>query len=308
MITIASDFGTPYPAAMKGVLCRRTEAQLVDVAHDFPRQDVRAAAFWLREVLPYFPPAVHLVVVDPGVGTDRNALVIRAGEHVLVGPDNGVLVPAARRLAGGDDSDDRDTDAGHGDTALEPYVIDEAQLDPPESPGNADGDSEEGTRRRASNTFHGRDVFAPAAGDVHEFSLDRRDELAELGFVEPVDEFVSLDLPDATVDDDRSRAAGEVVVVDDFGNAITNVPGSFLAEQEELAVDGEVVPVGDTFAAVPAGEQLVTVGSHGYVELDVNQGRGDEAFGLTAGDRVVLDAGTGTDSDDADGSDDGTER
>jgi len=65
----------------------------------FPRQDVRTAAFWLQEVLPYFPPATHLVVVDPGVGTDRNALVVRAGDHALVGPDNGVLLPAARGLA-----------------------------------------------------------------------------------------------------------------------------------------------------------------------------------------------------------------
>lgn len=100
MITLTSDFGTPYPAAMKGVLCQRTDARLVDIAHDFPRQDVRAAAFWLRETLPYFPPATHLVVVDPGVGTDRNALVLRAGEHTLVGPDNGVLRPVARRLVG----------------------------------------------------------------------------------------------------------------------------------------------------------------------------------------------------------------
>ena len=66
MITLASDFGTPYPAAMKGVILRRCGARLVDVGHDFPRQDVRSAAFWLREVLSEFPPAVHLVVVDPG--------------------------------------------------------------------------------------------------------------------------------------------------------------------------------------------------------------------------------------------------
>ncbi len=78
MITLTSDFGTPYPAAMKGVFLQHTDARLVDIGHDFPRQDVRTTAFWLREVLPYFPPAVHLVVVDPGVGTDRAALVVRA--------------------------------------------------------------------------------------------------------------------------------------------------------------------------------------------------------------------------------------
>jgi len=72
MITLASDFGSPYPAAMRGVLLGRDpDAVLVDVSHELPRQDVRAAAFWLREVLPYFPPAVHLAVVDPGVGGRR---------------------------------------------------------------------------------------------------------------------------------------------------------------------------------------------------------------------------------------------
>ena len=95
MITLSSDFGAPYPAAMKGVIARACDARLVDVSHEFPRQDVSTAAFWLTQTLPYFPPAVHCVVVDPGVGTDRDALVVRAGEHALVGPDNGVLLPAA---------------------------------------------------------------------------------------------------------------------------------------------------------------------------------------------------------------------
>ena len=139
MITLASDFGTPYPAAMKGVILRRCDARLVDVGHDFPRQDVRSAAFWLREVLPEFPPAVHLVVVDPDVGTDRAALVVRVGEHALVGLDNGVLLPAARRLAD--------------DDGVETY---ELEIEDPRS-----------------STFHGRDVFAPGAAAVHEADLDQ---------------------------------------------------------------------------------------------------------------------------------------
>ncbi|WP_440769803.1 SAM hydrolase/SAM-dependent halogenase family protein [Natronorubrum sp. DTA28] len=277
MITLASDFGTPYPAAMKGVLCRRTDARLVDVAHDFPRQDVRAAAFWLRETLPYFPPATHLVVVDPGVGTDRNAIVVRAGEHALVGPDNGVLLPAARRLAG--------------DADFKYYVIDERRLEPVEPTGvqrtPAAISAESGGERAgpASNTFHGRDVFAPAAAAVHDTALEN---LVDLEWLSPLeDDPVDLVLPRASLTGER--ATGEVLVVDDFGNVVTNVPGAFLDGRERIVANAESVPVGETFAAVPTGERLATVGSHGYVELDVNQGRGDEAFDLAAGDRVVLE-------------------
>ncbi|SDJ96445.1 SAM hydrolase/SAM-dependent halogenase family protein [Natronorubrum texcoconense] len=277
MITLASDFGSPYPAAMKGVILQRTDCRLVDVAHDFPRQDVRAAAFWLRETLPYFPSATHLVVVDPGVGTDRNALVVRAGEHALVGPDNGVLLPAARRLAG--------------DADLEYYVIDERRLEPVEPAGaqrsaTADStDPEDATAGPASNTFHGRDVFAPAAAAVHDTALET---LGDLEWLSPLeDEPIDLVLPRASLTGER--ATGEVLVVDDFGNVVTNVPGEFLDGREQIVTNGESVPVGETFAAVPTGERLATVGSHGYVELDVNQERGDEAFDLAAGDRVVLE-------------------
>ncbi len=277
MITLASDFGSPYPAAMKGVLLGRTDARLVDVAHDFPRQDVRAAAFWLREVLPWFPPAVHLVVVDPGVGTDRAALAVRVGDHALVGPDNGVLLPAARALAAGSDEpngsgeeadgagEDADPTREAGGPAVEAFVVEEG--DP------------------ASSTFHGRDVFAPAAAAVHEAGVagfEAGDRFA------PAEDVVDLSFPSPTVE--GGTATGEVLVVDGFGNAVTNVPGGVLAGRfgTTVRVNGEPVPAERTYAAVGAGERLVTVGSHGNVELAVNRGRGEAAFGVAAGDRVTV--------------------
>ncbi|MCL9812873.1 SAM hydrolase/SAM-dependent halogenase family protein [Natranaeroarchaeum aerophilus] len=250
MITLASDFGSPYPAAMKGVILQQSDARLVDVSHEFPRQDVRAAAFWLREILPYFPPAVHLVVVDPGVGTDRAAVVVEAGEHALVAPDNGVVLSAARALA---------------DDELTVYEIE-------------DSDAE-------SSTFHGRDVFAPAAAAVHE-RWQTDEPIGALDRVSRVDEHVDLRLPEPDIRDDE--LVGEVLVVDGFGNVITNVPGYAIEGFEQVEVNGQTVPVGDTFASVPVGQWLATVGSHGNVELDVNQGRGDEAFGLRAGDDVRI--------------------
>ncbi|WP_136716345.1 SAM hydrolase/SAM-dependent halogenase family protein [Halorientalis salina] len=251
MITLSSDFGTPYPAAMKGVILQESDARLVDVAHDFPRQDVRASAFWLREVLPYFPPAVHLVVVDPGVGTDRDAVVLRTGDHALVGPDNGVLVPVAREL-GPDDS-------------FEAFTV---AVDDP-----------------ASSTFHGRDVFAPAAASVHEAGVDSFQESEQFS---PTEDVVNLRFPEPRVGE--NTATGEVLVVDGFGNVITNVPGDVLTDRfgSQVTVNDEQAPARRMYAAVDAGERLVTVGSHGNVELAVNRGRGEEAFGLSAGDEVVL--------------------
>ncbi|WP_254838727.1 SAM hydrolase/SAM-dependent halogenase family protein [Natronomonas marina] len=251
MITLASDFGTPYPAAMKGTILQRCDARLVDVGHDFPRQDVRTAAFWLREVLPEFPPAVHLVVVDPGVGTDRAALAVRAGDHALVGPDNGVLLPAARTLANGD----RDVDA---------YEL--------------------AVENPRSSTFHGRDVFAPGAAAVHEAGIDR---LPELEGLSPAEDVVDLTFPTAERREDG--ATGEVLVVDDFGNAVTNVDGEVLAGLETITVNGESVAVVRSYAHADAGDRVVTVGSHGNVELAVTRGRGDEAFGVEAGDGVDLE-------------------
>ncbi|WP_117592268.1 SAM hydrolase/SAM-dependent halogenase family protein [Haloprofundus halophilus] len=259
MITLASDFGTPYPAAMKGVVLSKTDARLVDVAHDFPRQDVRTAAFWLREVLPYFPPAVHLAVVDPGVGTDRAAVVVRAGDHALVGPDNGLLLPAARRFA------ERQDESDEGGEPTEIELFDYAY----ENPDSA--------------TFHGRDVFAPAAAAVHEVGVDA---VESLDAVSPTGEFVDLSFPAPEVGE--RAATGEVLVVDDFGNAVTNLPGDLLDGRDVATVDSERVPVGASFAAVAPGERLLTVGSHGNVELAVNRGRGDDAFGVGVGDEVRL--------------------
>jgi S-adenosylmethionine hydrolase len=254
MITLSSDFGSPYPAAMKGVILEECDARLVDIAHDFPRQDIRAGAFWLREVLPYFPPAVHLVVIDPGVGTERDALVIRAGSHALVGPDNGVLLPAARTLAA-----DQGVD-------LEVFHIDVA--DP------------------ASATFHGRDVFAPAAATVYERGVD---SIQSVDGFSPTERYETFSFPNAATDE--TGATGEVLVVDGFGNVITNISGAVLADRfgTEISVNGTAVPVRRSYAHLREGEALATVGSHGNVELAVNQSRGDEWFGVSPGERITLE-------------------
>jgi S-adenosylmethionine hydrolase len=242
---------------MKGVIAERAEARLVDVAHDLPRQDVQASAFWLREVLPYFPPAVHLAVVDPGVGTDRGAVVVRAGEHALVAPDNGLAVPAARRLADDPEVFELEYAGGAGDWLPDP----------------------------ASSTFHGRDVFAPAAARVHGTGVDA---VGSIAGIERTREYVDLRLPEPEVDEEG--AVGEALAVDGFGNVITNIPGEALEGhfEEHIKANGVWASVRQTYAAVDEGHRVVTVGSHGNVELAVNQGRGDQTFGVYTGGRVSL--------------------
>lgn len=251
MITLASDFGSPYPAAMKGVIRSETDAEIIDVAHDLPRQDLMTGAFWLREVIPTFPASVHLIVIDPGVGTGRRVLVVEAGDHRLIGPDNGVMVPVANELA-----------------------------DDPRYYATTPSDPD-------SSTFHGRDVFAPLAADVHESGLEA---VVEGDRFEPVTDIERIGFPEPTLRDEE--AVGEVIAIDSFGNVITNVPGSFLDSLwgNTILVEGRETPVGQTYAAVPPGDELVTVGSHGRVELAVNRGRGDEAFGLDLRETVYLTA------------------
>ncbi|MFW5917710.1 MAG: SAM hydrolase/SAM-dependent halogenase family protein [Halorubrum sp.] len=270
MITLASDFGPPYPAAMKGVIRRHTSAELIDVAHDLPRGDPRAAAFWLRFVLPEFPPAVHCAVVDPGVGTDRDALVVRAGSHVIVAPDNGLAMPPARALA-----------ADRGGRDVEAFVVEVTEP--------------------ASATFHGRDVFAPIAARIRA-ALDGgpaaattdavSDALASMDDLSPATDPVDIAFSEPTVerdeDGDPVAVDGEVLVVDRFGNVVTNVPGELVRGSDWIRVNGELTPVAETFGAVDPGDRLVTVGSHGYVECDVNDGRGDAAFELRPGSEVRL--------------------
>jgi S-adenosylmethionine hydrolase len=241
---------------MRGVILGRTDARLVDVAHDFPRQNVRASAFWLREVLPYVPPAVHLAVVDPGVGTDRDALVIRAGDHALVCPDNGLGLPAAREL-GDPEVFVLEYEDGAGEWLADP----------------------------ASSTFHGRDVFAPAAARVHESGVDAVERIAG---VTSAQDFTDLVFPEPEFGVDG--ATGTVLAVDGFGNAITNVPGRVLDDRfgDHVEANGVRAPVERTYASVEPGRRLVTVGSHGNVELAVNRGRGEDAFDVGVDSRVEL--------------------
>jgi len=256
VITLLTDFGLEdgYVAAMKGVVATiAPEARLVDVTHLIPPQDVASGRFRLLSVAPYFPPGtIHLAVVDPGVGTARRAVAIRAASgSCFVGPDNGLLLGAL-------------------------------ETDPPVAAVEL---SEPRFWRIAtpSNTFHGRDVFAPVAAH-----LARGVDLGTLGSSIPPETLVRLPLAQwKTV---PGGAEGTVQAVDRFGNLISNVPGSVLADHAgwSASISGRTVPGHRTYGDVPAGDPIALVGSHGFVEIAVHRGDARSALGAGVGDRVQV--------------------
>ena len=266
IITLLTDFGSFYPAQMKGVMLTRLgemarDVTFVDIAHDIPPQDVRAGAFALLSSARYFPVGtIHLAVVDPGVGTDRLGLVVESGGHTFVGPDNGLLLPAARSLS----------IPGRPPLAYKIVVSPEVLGSGPGHAGLA------ATAASVSSTFHGRDIFAPVAA-----MLASGKSPAAIGpRVRPKD----LNFGEARRTERGIEAT--VIYVDRFGNLILNIrkiptfPVSLLGVKLKRAV---------TYGEARRIEPLITLGSHGFAEIAVNLGSAAEAFRLKAGDRIELE-------------------
>jgi S-adenosylmethionine hydrolase len=256
LLTFLSDFGldSPYPAAMKAVAAGICTARFVDVSHAVPPHAVRTGAYLLWSVAPACPAGtVHCAVVDPGVGTARAALAVASAGHIFVGPDNGLLLPAAKRLG-------------------TPHVY---RLTNPAY-----------RREPVSPTFHGRDVFAPAAAH-----LAAGVALDDLGA--RTSGYIDLSLERAEWD--GSTVRGEVLWIDPFGNILTTIPGEALARfppGAPLTVDvrgrGMRATAGNTFGDVPPGAAVVLTGSDGLVEIALNRARAAGKLGATPGDAVTL--------------------
>ncbi|HEX5972783.1 MAG TPA: SAM-dependent chlorinase/fluorinase [Gemmatimonadaceae bacterium] len=243
IITLLTDFGTTdgYVGEMKGVLCSGApEATLVDITHEVAAQDVDGARLVVARYWRRFPVGtVHLVVVDPGVGGARAAIAVESEGRFLVGPDNGVLSPAL--LHGGARCVELPVPAG------------------------------------ASATFHGRDLFAPAAA-----ALVRGTSLDSLG--QPRRSPVVLRTPEPTRREDGT-IAGVVITVDRFGNAVTNL---LSWRSGTVGVHGHRLPLVRTYGDVAPGHAAALVGSSGLVEIAVRNGSAAATLGLKRGDAVVL--------------------
>jgi S-adenosylmethionine hydrolase len=251
-ISLTTDYGTfdGFVAACHGVIARLApEVRVIDVTHHVPPADVPRGASVLAQTAPHLPPSVHVAVVDPGVGTARRGIAIAAGDSVLVGPDNGVLVWAAEALGGIDEA----VELTNKDWFL--------------------GD--------VSRTFHGRDVFAPAAARIAAGAA-----LSDAGPSVPTRSLVRLPDPVVTVGDGWLEA--EVLTVDRFGNVQLAASGGELAGLgSDLLVNGNVrARRGTTFQDVDPGDLLVYEDSAGRVAIAVNGGRAVVVLSVRPGDLV----------------------
>jgi S-adenosyl-L-methionine hydrolase (adenosine-forming) len=262
-ISFLTDYGLEdgFVAACHGVAARIVPAiRLIDITHLVPPGDVRRGAAVLAQTLPYLPPAVHVAVVDPGVGTARRGVAIAAGECILVGPDNGLLSWAVAALGGATGA----CQLTNGELWLHPV----------------------------SPTFHGRDIFTPVAAH-----LAAGTSLEAAGTPIDVTELVTLPSPTSRVHD--GEAEGEVMSIDRFGNVQLSIAATD-AGRLGLGFGSPVVircgrrrltvPYLETFAAVAPGEIVAYTDSAGLISLAVNGGDAAEQLGLPPGAHVRLSA------------------
>jgi S-adenosyl-L-methionine hydrolase (adenosine-forming) len=264
VITFLSDFGLQddFVGTCHGVIATiAPEARVIDVTHGVRPGHVLQGALVLANTLPYMPSGVHLAVVDPGVGSGRRALALRDRDgRLYVGPDNGLLLPAADRFGGVAEAHE---------LANEAYSL-----------------------QPVSRTFHGRDLFSPAAAH-----LATGVALEELG--PPVDpgELVHVEIPEAEVGQNRIRAV--VLVVDRFGNVALNLRRDQLVEGTELAAGTRVeltcrderfyAVSARTFADAPHGSLILYEDSYGSLALAVSSGSAARLLQVEEGSEIVLD-------------------
>jgi S-adenosyl-L-methionine hydrolase (adenosine-forming) len=254
MITLTTDFGLkdPYVAEMKGaILTINPNANIVDISHGVEKFNVRMGAFMLASAVPYFPKGtIHLAVVDPGVGTERRAIVVQTKQGFFVGPDNGVLMLAAQAKG-----------IEHVYTLANPKFM----------------------VPKVSCTFHGRDIFAPAAAyldkgvDAKVFGPEITDAVAPMF---------------AAVERKYGSLFSEVLHVDGFGNAITNIAQNEVSAAKAVEVNLHHISlqltITQTYGQAKLQEPVALIGSHGFLELALNQGSFAEKYRVRAGDRIEI--------------------
>ena len=259
IISLLSDFGhkDPYVPEMKAVILSiHPEARIVDVTHEVEKFNIRMGAYVLASAAPYFPPnTVHVAVVDPGVGTQRRAIIVETRRSFYVGPDNGLLMLAAQK-----------------EHIANVYMIENPKYMLP----------------KVSKTFHGRDIFAPAAA-----YLAAGTKPSDFG--PAIDDYI---VPDFAKPHQRNgKLLGEVLHVDDFGNIISNISAEDLKNVGINEGTSLQVRLGDkivslrfcsVYGEVASDNPLALVGGSGFLEVAINQGSASRTFGAKVGDSFCV--------------------
>jgi S-adenosylmethionine hydrolase len=259
IITMTTDFGLSdhFVGTMKGVILEiAPEAEIVDICHSVQAFDVLDGALTIAQAYSYFPNGtVHMVVVDPGVGTERRPILLSTGRHFFVAPDNGVLSLIYGR--------EERLDVRH--ITSDHYF-----------------------KQPLSNTFHGRDIFAPVAA-----YLAKRVETMKFG--EPITDFVRFNAPKPKPVD-ANTLRGVVLKVDRFGNLVTNitaqdVPAIFQSEPPTFTLrvgKREITAIHTNYAVGTPNEVFAIVGSMGYLEIAANRAAAAQILGVGKGAEVLI--------------------
>ena len=261
-VSFLSDYGLTdeFVGVCHGVMLNiAPHLKIIDITHGIKPHSIREGAMVLAQAVKYMPEGVHMAIVDPGVGTKRLAVVIQTKSgSMLVGPDNGLLPMAATRLGG----------------SVKAHQITNQEL----------------MLQEPSRTFHGRDIFAPAAAH-----LASGVDIGEFGPEVAIDSLVGLTFAEPRMHDDHYHAC--VLHVDRFGNLQLNVGPPEMAAMNlavgamiEVRVEGHrgLVTYGEAFGSVPHGELVVASDSYGLMAVSVNHGNAAERLGATLGSSVII--------------------
>jgi len=259
VITITTDFGHkgPFSAVMKGVIITRfPAAKIIDLIHDIPAQWPPEAGFWVSRAYKYFPKGtVHLAIVDPGVGTERDILLVQHDRHYFMAPDNGLLAPILGL------SDDTQV------FKLDLSCFTRLGLEEP------------------SATFHGRDIFAPIAADI----ASGRTNPVSVGT--PAYEWIPGWIDDPEVS--TGKVSGVIITVDTFGNLISNIDRALIDNfREPVAhIAGHQIQMLTTYGRARPGEYLALINSFDVVEIARAEGNAAEGLGSDRGAPIVITDG-----------------
>lgn len=244
-ITLLTDFGDFYPGVMKGVIIKiLPNANIIDITHSIEPQNIMQGAFLLLNSYSFFPPAIHVAVVDPGVGSERKALIVECKDHIFIGPDNGILYPACENEG-----------------------IEKIWRIREDIASRFSG--------QLSRTFHGRDVFAPAAAFA---AMGKIEEIAE-----PESEMKKIDLFDYRIEGETVTC--RIIFIDRFGNAVTNLRREVVEElnAKGFYINGVKFPLVERYSDVEVDMPLSIIGSFETLELSVRNGDASKRFGLKSG-------------------------